>query len=64
MASIFKRTKDRRNRNVPYLISYTNASGERKTVTGCTDYAATQSIANKLEAEAQLRRWGRGGRSP
>ena len=58
MASIFKRKKDRRNRNAPYLISYTNAGGERKTVTGCTDYAATQSIANKLETEVQLRRRG------
>lgn len=58
MASIFKRSQDRRRKDMPYLISYNDESGKRRTVTGCTDLAATREIANHLASEARLRRRG------
>ena len=58
MASIWKREKDRGRRNSPHRISYTDESGKRKTITGCTDLAATQEIANKLDSEVKLRKRG------
>ncbi len=58
MASIWKREEDRGRRDRPYRISYTDESGKRRTVTGCTDLSATRQIANKLESDMQLRRRG------
>ncbi len=58
MASIYKRKADRRDKRKPYLIAYTDEHGKRRTVSGCTDRAATEEIAGKLEADARLRKRG------
>ena len=58
MASIYKRAADRRNKRKPYSIAYNDENGRRRTVRGCTDRSATEEIANKLEADARLRRRG------
>ncbi len=58
MASIFKRSEDRRDKRKPYLIAYTDEHGKQHTVTGCTDRAATEEIAAKLQADARLRKRG------
>lgn len=57
MASVFKRG-GKRNRNGVWYISYYERPGVRKTVRGCTDKAATESLARKLESDAMLRREG------
>ena len=56
MASIFKR--DKKKRNSPYLIQYTDHEGKRRTETGFTDRALTEQLAAKFETEAELRRRG------
>jgi len=53
MASIYRRKK-----KGPYLITYFPRPRVRKTVKGCTDKAATEAFARKLEADAMLRREG------
>ena len=53
MASIYRRKK-----NGPYYITYFLRPGQRKTVKGCKDRAATEALARKLEADAMLRREG------
>jgi len=54
MGKPWKRKKDRRDRNKPYYITYTTASGKRRTVVGCTDKAKSEEIQRKLEADVQL----------
>ena len=58
MASIWKRTKDRRDPNSAWNITYTDECGERKSVAGCTDRRATEEIARKLESDVAMRRRG------
>ncbi len=58
MASIFKRTADRSDKRKPYLITYTDERGRRRTITGCTDRAATEDIASKLATDVRLRKRG------
>jgi len=53
MASIYRRRK-----NGPYYITYLVRPGQRKTLKGCKDKAATEALARKLEADAMLRREG------
>lgn len=53
MASIYRRKK-----KGPYYITYFVRPGQRKTVKGCKDKAATEAFARKLEADAMLRREG------
>ena len=53
MASIYRRRK-----NGPYYITYFVRPGQRKTIKGCKDRAATEAYARKLEADAMLRREG------
>jgi len=53
MASIYRRRK-----KGPYYITYFVRPGQRKTVKGCKDKAATEALARKLEADAMLRREG------
>lgn len=58
MASIFKRG-GKKNRDGRWYIEYFDENGKRKTVSSrTTDKAAAQRIANKLEADAALRREG------
>ncbi len=56
MASIFKRSK--RRKNEPYWIQYTDHLGKRKTAKGFTDKGLTEQLAGKLETEARLRSSG------
>lgn len=58
MASVFKRKKDKGRHEKPWMISFTDEHGHRKTVTGCTDKAETKRVAEKLEADAFRRRYG------
>jgi len=53
MASIYRRKK-----GGCYYITYHLRPGQRKTVKGCKDRAATDALARKLEADAMLRREG------
>lgn len=58
MASIFKRG-GKKNRDGRWYIEYFDENGKRKAVSSRTsDRAAAQRIANKLEADAALRREG------
>jgi hypothetical protein len=56
MASIFKRNK--RKKNEPWWIQYTDHLGKRKTAKGFTDKGLTEQLAGKLETEARLRSTG------
>jgi integrase len=53
MASIYRRKK-----GGCFYITYQARPGQRKTVKGCKDRAATEALARKLEADAMLRREG------
>jgi len=53
MASIYKRKK-----GGSYYITYVVRPGQRHTVKGCKDRAATEAYARKLEADAMLRAKG------
>jgi len=53
MASIYRRTKGGN-----FYITYWARPGQRRTVKGCKDRAATEALARKLEADAMLRREG------
>ncbi len=53
MASIY-----RRKRGGTYYVTYKVRPGQRKTVKGCRDKAATEALARKLEADALLRATG------
>jgi integrase len=58
VASVFKRKRDRGRKGASWYIAHTDENGKRRTVKGCTDKAATEGMARKLETEAQLRRRG------
>jgi integrase/recombinase XerD len=53
MASIYRRKK-----GGCFYITYHVRPGQRKTVKGCKDRAATDALARKLEADVMLRREG------
>jgi len=53
MASIYRRKKGGN-----FYITYQVRPGQRKTVKGCKDRAATETLARKLEADVMLRREG------
>ena len=53
MASIYRRKK-----GGTFYITYQMRPGQRRTVKGCKDRAATDALARKLEADAMLRREG------
>jgi len=56
MASVYKRKSA--GRSGKWTIKYTDEHGRWRTRTGFTDKDATQRLANKLEADAKLRREG------
>jgi integrase len=56
MASIFKRGKDKKDRNAPWLITYKGADGRRQTTVGYRDKEMTKTLAAQLEDEARQRR--------
>jgi integrase len=58
MASIFKRKRDRNRKGASWYFAYSDENGERRTIKGCTDKAATEQMARKLESEAALRKRG------
>jgi len=53
MASIYRRKK-----GGTFYITYQVRPGQRRTVKGCKDRAATEALARKLEADAMLRAKG------
>ena len=61
MASVYKRKRDRGNRMASWYVAfvdYIDGRDVRRVVKGCPDKAATESMARKLESEAELRRRG------
>jgi len=58
MASIYKRSRDKKKRNAPYQIEYVDADGTRRVVKGFTDKGLTEQLAAKLENEVMLRKRG------
>ena len=58
MASVYKRKRDKASKLASWYIACADADGIRRTVKGCTDRAATEQMARKLETEAELRRRG------
>ena len=58
MASIYKRSRDRRRKNATYWIEYLDADGQRRVAKGFTDKGLTEQLASKLENEALLRKRG------
>jgi hypothetical protein len=58
VASIFKRSCDRKRPGAPWYYSYFDENGRRRTAKGCPDRVATPRIAAKQETEADLRRRG------
>jgi integrase len=58
MASVFKKSRDRANKLASWYIAYQDEDGRRRTVKGCPDKAATESLARKLESDADLKRRG------
>ena len=58
MASIYKRSRDKKKKNIPYQIEYVDADGVRRVVKGFTDKGLTEQLAAKLENEVMLRKRG------
>ncbi|CAN5781230.1 hypothetical protein BH23PLA1_BH23PLA1_41460 [soil metagenome] len=58
MASVFKKARDRSRKGSAWYIAYSDEQGRRRMVKGCSDKAATEAMARKLESEAELRRRG------
>ena len=58
VASIWKRKKDRSDRNASWLVSYVDESGKRRTISGCADKQATEALARKIEADVMLKKRG------
>ena len=58
MASIFKRGRDKANRNSCYWIAYTDSKGRRRTKKGFADKRLSEQLAAKLEEEVRLVRAG------
>jgi site-specific recombinase XerD len=58
MASIYKRSRDKKKKNVPWQIEYVDADGVRRVVKGFTDKGLTEQLAAKLENEVLLRKRG------
>ena len=58
MASIYKRSRDKKKKNVPYQIEYVDADDVRRVVKGFTDKGLTEQLAAKLENEVMLRKRG------
>ena len=51
MASVFKKTRDRKRPGACWYIAYTDRWGKRRTLKGCPDKAATEAVARKIESE-------------
>jgi integrase len=58
MSSVFKRARDRKRPGSSWYIAFSDQNGKRRTMKGCSDKAATEAMARKLESEADLRRPG------
>ena len=58
MASIYKRKEDRKRKDKPWMISYTDENCQRQTITGSTDKGVTEEIARAKEAEVCRRKHG------
>ena len=58
MPSVFKRSSDRGKKGAPWYMRYKDADGRWRTKKGCVDKAATERMANKLEADAAQCRAG------
>ncbi|MBA2114093.1 tyrosine-type recombinase/integrase [Bremerella alba] len=58
MASIFKRTRDKKKKHAAWYVSYTDHRGKRRTKKGFTDKSLTEQLAAKLESDARMRKTG------
>ena len=55
MASIYKRTRDKRRRGAAWYVAYTDETGRRRSAKGFTDRGLTEQLAATLENEVMLR---------
>ena len=62
MASVFKRGRDKGKRGAAWHFEFIDEKGKPRMRKGFTDKGLTQQLANKVEAEAKLRRDGAPGR--
>lgn len=58
MATIYKRGKDKKDRQATYWIQYLDHNGKRRQVKGFTDRSLSDQLAAKLESEARQRKHG------
>ncbi len=58
MASIYKRTRDKKRKGSSWYIGYVDHEGRPRTKKGCPDKAATEAMARKLESDVALRKIG------
>ncbi|GAA4470059.1 hypothetical protein GCM10023156_62980 [Novipirellula rosea] len=58
MASVFKRGRDKGKRGAAWHFEFIDEKGKPRMRKGFTDKGLTQQLANKVEAEAKLRRDG------
>jgi integrase len=58
MASVFKKSRDRKRPGSSWYFSFVDALGVRRTEKGCSDKSATEALARTRESEAELRRRG------
>ena len=58
MASIFKRSRDKKRRQSYWYVSYDDENGRRRMKKGFTDRRATVELAEKLEREVRRRKEG------
>lgn len=58
MASVYKKSRDKKRPGASWYIAYTDEHGKRINVKGCPDKSATETMARKIESEADLRRRG------
>src|SRR5262245_57832058 len=58
MATVFKRGRDKKRRNISYWVEYAAENGKRRRVLGYTDYNLSVELGAKLEREVRLRKQG------
>ena len=58
MASVFKKSRDKDKKNMPWWVEYVDHNGVRAYAKGFTDKGLTEQLAAKLEKEVMLRKRG------
>ena len=58
MASVFKKTRDKKKKHACWYVAYSDENGKRRTTKGFTDKGLTEQLAAKLDNEVMLRKRG------